>query len=145
MNMDQMTSRISYDPERAAQELAREHEALANMQGSDSRRIDSLVQDVGEIKGDMRSLMGGVDRLGSGVEKLQESMAAFNRHAVSVEHQASDIATLRRETAGMDNRLRDIEVVLPQLQEVRGDIRKGMIFVIAGVGAALLMLVIKKP
>ena len=143
--MDGMTSRISFDPDRAAKELAREHEVLASMQGADARRIDSLVQDVGEIKGDMRSLMGGVGRLGDGVEKLQESMAAFNRHAVSVEHQASDIATLRRETAGMDKRLRDIEVVLPQLQEVRGDIRKGMIFVIAGVGAALLMLVIKKP
>lgn len=145
MTMDHMTSRISFDADRAAQELAREHGALASMQGADSRRIDGLVSDVGEIKGDMRSLMGGVERLGSGVEKLQESMAAFNRHAVSVEHQASDIATLRRETASLDKRLRDIEVVLPQLQEVRGDIRKGMIFVIAGVGAALLMLVIKKP
>ena len=136
---------MAFDADRAAHELAREHEALASMQGADSRRIDSLVSDVGEIKGDMRSLMGGVDRLGSGVEKLQESMAAFQRHAVIVETQSSDIASLRRESAILDKRLRDVEVVMPQLQEVRGDIRKGMIFVIAGVAAAVLAQVINRP
>ena len=140
------TSRtMSYDPERAAEALAREHEALANMQGSDARRIDSLVQDVGEIKGDMRSLMGGVGRLGDGVEKLQESMAAFNRHAVSVEHQASDIATLRRETSALDGRLRAVEMDIPPLKEARKLLWSGMVATIGAVGAALLVLVIKMP
>lgn len=143
--MDHMTSRISFDADRAAQELAREHEALASMQGADSRRIDSLVSDVGEIKGDMRSLRGDMQRVGSGVEQLQESMVVLNRRAVLMETQASDIATLRRESSALDQRLRSVEMAIPPLQEVRSDIRKGMIFVIAGVGAALLMLVIKKP
>lgn len=136
---------MAFDSDRAAQELAREHEALANMQGADSRRIDSLVSDVGEIKGDMRSLMGGVERLGNGVEKLQESMAAFNRHAVIVETQSSDIATLRRETAALDNRLRAVEMDIPPLKEARKLLWGGMVTTLGAVGAALVALVIKKP
>lgn len=145
MTMPGSRASTTFDADRAAHELAREHEALASMQGADSRRIDSLVQDVGEIKGDMRSLMGGVGRLGDGVEKLQESMAAFNRHAVIVETQASDIASLRRETAGLDTRLRAVEMDIPPLKEARKLLWGGMVTTIGAVGAALLALVIRKP
>lgn len=136
---------FSHDPDRAAVELAREHEALANMQGADSRRIDGLVADVGEIKGDMRSLRGDMQRIGSGVEQLQESMAVLNRHAVLMETQASDIATLRRDTAGLDQRLRSVEMAIPPLQEARKVLWGGMLATIGAVGAALVALVVKKP
>lgn len=136
---------MAFDSGRAAQELAREHEALANMQGADSARVDNLVKDVGQIKGDIGTLKADMGRVGTGIDQLQQSMAVLSRHAVLMETQASDIATLGRETGALDQRLRAVEVVMPQLQEVRGDIRKGMIFVVAGVAAAVLALVIKRP
>ena len=37
-----------------------EADVLAGMMGADSRRVDVLVSDVAEVKGDVRALRGGM-------------------------------------------------------------------------------------
>lgn len=122
----------------------READALANMMGADSRRIDDLVGDVGEIKGDMRTLKADSARTATGVEQLQQSMVVLSRHAVLMETQSAEIASIRAKHEKLDTRVQVIEKDMPPLKEARAWMTRGILMVLCGVGLALLTLVIRK-
>ena len=142
----------------AADALAREHEALANMQGSESRRVDGLVSDVGIIKGRVENLQGDMSRVVSGVEQLAKSMVDMNRHTIMLENHALETARLR---TGFENhetrlqeveqamperlgtRLHDVETAIPPLVETRLWAVRGILGAVGVVGLALLALVLK--
>lgn len=112
------------DPERAAASLAREHDALARMQGAESHRIDGLVQDVGQIKGAVHGLREDVGRIGGGIDDLRDSMALLGRHAVLMETQTSQLDSQQRITNDHEKRLQGLEVEMLPLKELRADTRK---------------------
>ena len=122
----------------------READALANMMGADARRIDDLVGDVGEIKGDMRTLRADSARTANGVEQLQQSMVVLSRHAVLMETQSAEIAGLRAKSDLLDTRLRLVEADMPALKETRVLTMRAMTGVVALVGLAVIGLVIVK-
>lgn len=121
----------------------READALASMLGADSRRIDDLVDNVGEIKGDVRTLKADASRTANGVEQLQQSMAILNRHAVVMETQSAEISIMRTKHDALDSRVRDIERDMPALKDARADIKKGVWIVIGLVIAAAMALLLK--
>jgi chromosome segregation ATPase len=121
----------------------RETDALASMLGADSRRIDDLVDSVGEIKGDVRTLKADASRTANGVEQLQQSMAILNRHAVVMETQSAELSTMRSKYDGLDTRVRNIELEMPALKDSRADLKKGVWIVIGLVIAAGMALIIK--
>lgn len=133
----------STDFDHAADSLSREHEALANMQGAESRRVDRLVDDVGAIKGNVQSLQGDMSRVASGVDQLQQSMIVLSRHAVLMETQSAEIAQLRNTSLDHERRIQESEKVLPPLVEMRKWMVNGMLGALGLVGLALLGLVIK--
>ena len=126
----------------------READALANMMGADSRRIDSLVDDVGTIKGHVGTLKEGVGDLKDGVNELRGAMTVLSRHSIALERQAEDHARAAEATARMDARLHVVEKTLaselPPLQEARTYAVRGVVAVLAIVGLALVALVIKR-
>jgi len=122
----------------------READALASMMGADSRRIDDIVDNVGEIRGDVRALKADASRTANGVEQLQQSMAILNRHAVVMETQSAEISVMRNKFDTLDVRVRDIERDMPALKDSRADIKKGVWIVIAIVIAAVVGLILKK-
>jgi len=113
------------------------------MLGADSRRIDDLVDNVGEIKGDVRTLKADASRTANGVEQLQQSMAILNRHAVVMETQSAEITMMRAKHDALDTRVRIIENDMPALKDSRADIRKGVWIIIAIVIAAGMALILK--
>lgn len=120
----------------------READALASMMGADSRRIDDLVGDVGEIKGDMRILKADTGRAVSGIEQLQLSMAAVGRLAVLMESQNAKIDALSAKHEKLDTRLLTVERDMPGIKETREDVRKALWIVIAAVIVAGLGLIL---
>ena len=120
----------------------READALASMMGADSRRIDDLVGDVGEIKGDMRILKADTGRAVSGIEQLQLSMAAVGRHTVLMESQSAKIDALSAKHEKLDTRLLTVERDMPGIKETREDVRKALWIVIAAVIVAGLGLIL---
>lgn len=110
--------------------------------GADSRRIDDLVGDVGEIKGDMRILKADTGRAVSGIEQLQLSMAAVGRHTVLMEGQSAKIDALSAKHENLDTRLLTVERDMPGLKETREDVRKALWLVIAAVIVAGLGLIL---
>ena len=120
----------------------READALASMMGADSRRIDDLVGDVGEIKGDMRILKADTGRAVSGIEQLQLSMAAVGRHTVLMESQNAKIDALSAKHEKLDTRLLTVERDMPGIKETREDVRKVQWLVWAAVIVAALGLVL---
>lgn len=122
----------------------READALASMMGADARRIDGLVGDVGEIKGDMRTLKADTARTVSGIEQLQLSMAAVGRHTVMVENQNAKLDALHAKHDALDSRVRTVELDMPQLKEARNLGVRGVLLVLSIVGLAVLALVIKR-
>ncbi len=121
----------------------READALASMLGADSRRIDDIVDNVGEIKGDVRTLKADASRTANGVEQLQQSMAILNRHAVVMETQSAEINTMRTKFDLLDGRVRDIEREMPALKDSRADIKKAVWIVLGLVIAAGMALILK--
>ena len=140
----QARSFTTIDPERATQELAREHEALAAMQGADSRRVDRLVDDVGTIKGHVQTLQSDVGRVANGVDDLRDSMAVLNRHAVLMETQTKEIAGIRQDLSELSSRVRRIEEDAPGWRKTEATVGRGLMGVAAIVGLAVLALVIKR-
>ena len=110
--------------------------------GADSRRIDDLVGDVGEIKGDMRILKADTGRAVSGIEQLQLSMAAVGRHTVLMESQSAKIDALSAKHEKLDTRLLTVERDMPGIKETREDVRKALWIVIAAVIVAGLGLIL---
>ena len=132
------------DPERAAVALAREHDALAAMQGAESQRVDLLVQDVGEIKGNVKTLQGDVSRVNTGVDRLMDSMTGLNRHAVQMETHASTLSNIAADQKDLESRTSVIEKGVPNWERTSKMVDRGMLAVITAVGMALLGLVLIK-
>lgn len=132
------------DPERAAVALAREHDALAAMQGAESQRVDLLVQDVGEIKGNVKTLQGDVSRVNTGVDRLMDSMTVLNRHAVQMETHASTLSNIAADQKDLESRTSVIEKGVPNWERTSKLVDRGMLAVITAVGMALLGLVLIK-
>jgi outer membrane murein-binding lipoprotein Lpp len=143
MSSDGIRSFLHFDPQRAAEQLQREHDALANLAGSDNARIDGLVQDVGAIKGSVNALGGEVGRANEGIKALTESMTVLNRHSVLMERQAEEQAQARKDREDLDKRLRVIEGHMPGLIEMRKIAMSGFAGLAVLVGGAVLALVLK--
>lgn len=126
----------------------REVDALANMMGADSKRIDLLVGDVGAIKGSVTTLHSGVGELKEGVNELRGCMIALTRLSINLERQAEDHGKTQAQMAMMDGRLRAAETTLaselPPLKEARTWAVRGMLAVLGVVGLAALALVIRR-
>jgi chromosome segregation ATPase len=140
---DGIRSFVQFDAERAAEQLRREHDALANMQGGDSARIDGLVLDVGAIKGSVNALSSEVGRANDGISALTASMTVLNRHSVLMERQADEQAQARKDREDLDKRLRVIEERMPGLIETRKFVMSGMAGLVVLVGGAVVALVLK--
>lgn len=127
-------------------ELARKQtEALANMMGADSRRIDSLVGDVGVIRGEVTGLRSDVSRVGTGVDELRGAMTILSRHQVTMEGLVSDNRITRDSVQSIDARVRTLETEMPPLKEARTWAVRGMLMVLGLVGVSVLGLVLVKP
>lgn len=122
----------------------READVLTNMMGADSRRIDDLVDNVGEIKGAVHILKSDSDRIGQGVEQLQQSMTVLNRHAVLMETQRAEINTMVGKYDKLEARVRDIELDMPSLKDSRADVKKAVWIIVSAVMIAVLALVFRK-
>lgn len=120
-----------------------EADILAGMMGADSRRVDALVNDVGQVKGDVRELRGAMGHVTDGIGELRGAMAILSRHAVLMETNAADMAQMRASNILMDGRMRAIELEMPGLKDARTAIMRGVWGVMAMVGLALLALVLK--
>ena len=120
-----------------------EADVLANMMSADSKRVDVLVDDVSDIKGDVKALKGDTARIGTGVEQLQASMVALNRHSMLLEAQQATNAERAMKHDLMDGRLRAVELEMPSLKETRAWVIRGVLLVIGAVAVAVLGLVVK--
>ena len=120
-----------------------EADVLASMMSADSRRVDVLVDDVSDIKGDVKALKSDTARIGTGVEQLQASMVALNKHSMLLEAQQATNAERARKHDLLDNRVKAIELEMPALKETRTWVTRGGLFVLGFVGLALLGLVVK--
>ena len=120
-----------------------ETDVLAGMMGADSRRIDGLVDSIGEVKGDVRALRSDVGHVADGIGELRGAMAVLGRHAVLMETNAADMKKLREDQADLDSRVQEIEVQMPGLMETRSAVMRGLWAVVGLVGVAVVGLVIK--
>ncbi len=122
----------------------READALASMMGADSRRIDDLVTDVGEIRGDVRAVRHQVGEVAQGVAEMTKSLAVLIKHEVLMEQHGAAVAAQTRLTESIDQRLHVVEREMPGLIESRADARRVQWLVIAAVVAAVLGVVLVK-
>lgn len=120
-----------------------EADVLAGMMGADSRRVDALVSDVAEVKGDVRALRGDMSHITDGIGELRGAMAVLGRHSVLMETNAAEMASLRATQGTLDMRVRAIELEVPGLREARAWIVRGGLGVVALVCLAVLGLVVK--
>ena len=114
----------------------REHDALGAMLGADTRRIDHLVQDVGAIKGDVRNVRDGVD-------KLQDALSVLVRFEVRMEQHTSSAAATESRLKEHDGRLQSIERKVTGWDETRTWVLRAGLLVLGAVGLAVVGLVIK--
>lgn len=122
----------------------RQAEALGHMMAGDARRIDSLVGDVGTIKGEVSAVRSDVARVGAGVDELRGAMTIMSRHQVVMEGLAADNHGTREAVAKLDIRLDAIEVDMPGLRELRTWAVRGILAVAGLVGLAVVGLVVIK-
>jgi septal ring factor EnvC (AmiA/AmiB activator) len=143
----------SRDAERAVADLAREHEVLAGMTGADSRRIDGLVKDVGQINGNVEAVRQKVDGVADGVNELRDALTVLVRHDIKMQHTDSEVVSLRRDVADMGARVQTLErhervQVLERqigpLVELRTWVIGGGLTVLSVVALAVLALVIRR-
>jgi len=120
----------------------RQAEALGNMMAGDSRRIDSLVGDVGTIKGEVSAVRSDVARVGAGVDELRGAMTIMSRHQVMMEGLVSDNRGIRESVAKLDARVDLIEGDMPGLRELRTWAVRGILAVAGLVGLAVVGLVV---
>lgn len=129
------------DGEQAAHDLAREHHAA--MTGADSARIDSLVGDVGAIRGDVQAVRSKVDDVVGGVNELREALTVLVRHDVQMQHHNATAVILRADVDAIDKRLQTAEKQIGPLVEMRSWVIGGGLMVLGIVGAAIVALVMK--
>ena len=120
-----------------------ETDVLAGMMGADSRRIDGLVETVGEVRGDVSHLRSDVGRVATGVDELKAAMVGVARHTVLLEATREDMEEVRKHQQATDGRLSKIEVEMPGLIETRSAVMRAIWAVVALVGLAIVGLVIK--
>ena len=120
-----------------------ETDVLAGMMGADSRRIDGLVDGMGQVRGEVTHLRGDVGRVIKGVDDLQQAMVGVARHAVLMEAARDDAVEERRAREKLDDRVTVIEGHLPGLIETRGAVMRAIWGVVVVVGLAVVGLVIK--
>lgn len=120
-----------------------EADVLASMMGADSKRVDDLVQDVGSIKGDVRSVRSDLAGIVKGVDALTSAMAVLVKHEVQMGHNAADVATMRVELNGHDQRLQSIERKVGGWDEARLWLIRAGLLVLGTVGLAVVGLVLK--
>lgn len=125
----------STDAERAISDMAREHEALANMTGADSRRIDKLVGDVGALGGDVRAVKEKVEGVADGVNELRDALTVLVRHDVQMQNHAAQSDAMKRDVISLGDRVQTLEKQVGPLVETR----KGLI-VLAGAVATTILL-----
>lgn len=126
------------DAERALNDMAREHEALANMTGADSRRIDKLVGEVGTMGGDVKAVREKVDGVAAGVNELRDALTVLVRHDVQMQHHASEAQALRKETTALDGRVQILEKQVGPLVETR----KGILVMASAVAVTILLAIL---
>lgn len=136
---------IITDPETAFSMAARETDALANMMGADSRRIDSLVQDVGAILGDVHAVKSEVVNVSKGVDSLRDAMAVLVRHEVVMTQHATAVENVRGDLKDQDDRLHALERKAPGWDETRTWVVRAGLLVFSAVGLAVMALVLHKP
>jgi len=132
------------DHDAATRALEREHEVLANMQGADSARIDTLVGEVGKLAGNVEHVRGDVSTVKTGVEKLNGALALLMQHDIHMVQDRARVDALHRRQDQADERLKTIEVAMPGLMETRGAVLKAAGLVVVAVLAAVLGLVLVK-
>ena len=71
-------------------------------------------------------------------------MVVLSRHAVLMETQSAEIASIRAKHEKLDTRVQVIEKDMPPLKEARAWMTRGILMVLCGVGLSLLTLVIRK-
>ena len=82
--------------------MTTEADALANMMGADSRRIDGLAEAVGDVRGSVQALRGDMGHVSKGVDELRGAMTILSRHAVVMETVLTDISALRAAVTAQD-------------------------------------------
>ena len=120
-----------------------ETDVLAGMMGADSRRIDGLVDGMGQVRGEVTHLRGDVSRVIKGVDDLREAMVGVARHTVLLEATRSDMDEVRKHQQATDNRLSMVEKEMPGLIEARTYTVRAVVGVAALVGLAVVGLVVK--
>lgn len=114
------------------------------MMAGDSRRIDSLVDNVGTIKGEVTGIRSEVTRVGAGVDELRGAMTVLSRHQVTMEGLVSDNRIVRDEFKGMEKRVTDLERRIGPVEETRKWTVQGLRVVIGIVLVAIVGLVVIK-
>lgn len=120
-----------------------ETDVLAGMMGADSRRIDGLVDGMGQVRGEVTHLRGDVSTLIKGVDNLQQAMVGVARHAVLMEAARDDAVEERKARERLEERVTVIEGHMPGLIETRAAVMRAIWGVVAVVGIAVVGLVIK--
>lgn len=120
-----------------------ETDVLAGMMGADSRRIDGLVDGMGQVRGEVTNLRGDVSTLIKGVDNLQQAMVGVARHAVLMEAARDDAVEERKARERLEERVTVIEGHMPGLIETRAAVMRAIWGVVAVVGIAVVGLVIK--
>lgn len=120
-----------------------EADVLAGMMGSDARRVDELVQDVGLIKGDLRSVRSDLSGVVKGVDQLTLAMAVLVRHESQMDHSAIEVVAIRANIASQDQRLQAIERKVGGWDEARLWLIRAGVLVLGTVGVAIVGLVLK--
>ena len=131
------------DAERAINELAREHQALSNMTGSDSARIDSLVGDVGTIKGHVQVVGAKVDGVATSVNELRDALTILVRHDEQMRSYATAAASVRADVDKMDGRVQTLERQIGPLIEMRMWVIGGGLGALGLIGLAVAKLVMR--
>lgn len=116
---------------------------LAGMMGADSKRVDDLVQDVGAIKGDVRSVRSDLAGLVKGVDQLTSAMAVLVTHEVRMGHTSAELTSLKTDAANHDQRLQAIERKVGGWDEARLWLIRAGVLVLGTVGVAIVGLVLK--
>lgn len=144
MSQQPRTTRV-IDAERALSELAREHQALAGMTGADSARIDALVGDVGQIRGNVQVVHAKVDSVATGVNELRDALAVLVRHDVQMQHHSAAAQALRTDMDGIDKRVQTVEKQIGPVVELRAWVIGAGLAALGVVGLAGLALVMRAP
>jgi hypothetical protein len=97
-------------------------------------RLDGMQSDLGEMKTTLRELAASVARLAVIEEKQANTTAALERAF-------SAVAEVQGDSKEMDRRLRNIELALPGLVELRAWVIRGILAGVGMIGFAVFKLV----